>query len=210
MINYIFENRCFICNKQTENDFFCSSCLEDFNFIPYKNFIKYNDNFYFDEVFTLLENNEVLKKAIHLYKFGNIRKLSVFFSKLILKRYKKSFFDKYDYVVPVPLHKKKLKKRGFNQTKKILSEFLEEEKIFNFAFRARNTKQQSLIKSREERKKNIFNVFEIEYDKINLIKNKKILLFDDIFTTGTTLNELAKTFFYSEAQKIDILIIGVS
>ncbi len=211
MIKYILGNSCYICdNKINCNDLICDNCLNDITYIPYINFINSNGNFYFNNVYTLLEYNDILKKIIHLYKFENIRSLSKLLSELILKRYSLEFFNQYDYIVPVPLHNKKFKKRGFNQTLKILQEFIDEDKLFNAVFKIKNTKQQSLTKSKLERKENLENIFDIEIKEIKHIKNKNILLFDDIFTTGATLNAIAKPFFYSMANKIDILTIGVS
>lgn len=211
MIKYILGSKCHICeNKINNNNIICDNCLSNIVNIPYINFIKSNDNFYFNNVYTLLEYNDILKKIIHLYKFENIRSLSKLLSELILKRYSLEFFNQYDYIIPVPLHNKKLKKRGFNQTLKILEEFIDKDKVFNAVFKVRNTKQQSLTKSKLERKENLKNIFEIEAGKIKHIKNKNILLFDDILTTGSTLNAMAKPFFYSMANKIDILTIGGS
>ena len=211
MIKYILGNQCLICeNKIINSSMICDVCFNNFVYIPYTNFIKSNGDFYFDDVYTLMEYNDILKRVIHLYKFENFRSFSKLLGKLIMKRYDENFFNQYDYIVPVPLHDKKLKKRGFNQTLRVLEEFIDKDKIFTGVFKTKNTRQQSLTKSKTERKENLKNIFEIEKEKIKHIKNKNILLFDDIFTTGATLNAMAKPFFYSMANKIDILTIGVS
>jgi competence protein ComFC len=211
MLKYIIGNQCYICNNtlNTEN-LICNNCLDKLVHIPEINFIESNDNFYFNKVYSILENNDALKNIIHLYKFNNIRSFSLLLSNLILKRYSLEFFNNYDFIVPVPLHNKKLRKRGFNQTTKILENIVDKNHIFMDVFKTKNTKQQSLVKSRKEREENLKNIFEINDDKIALIKNKNILLFDDIFTTGSTLNSMAKPFFYSMASRIDVLTIGVS
>jgi len=211
MIKYILGNRCYTCNNKNNTDsLICNLCFDEIKYIPELNFICESGDFYFDSVYSLLEYNYMLKKIIHLYKFENIRSFSSLLARLILKRYKKEFFDEYDFIVPVPLHNKKLKKRGFNQTIKILQEFIENERIFTDIFKIRNTLQQSLLNSKKERKENLKNIFEIKENRIKHIRNKKILLFDDIFTTGATLNAMAKPFFYSMVDKIDVLTVGVS
>lgn len=210
MIKYILGIECPICNKQLDNKIICNTCLKQIKFIPEKNHIESSNNFYFNKFYTLLEFNKTLKKIIHLYKFENKRKISLVLSEIIQTRYDLDFFKEYDFIVPIPLHDKKFKKRGFNQTIKVLEQFIDQEHIFTDILKVKNTKQQSLLNSREERKANLKNIFEIPKSKIPIIKDKKILLFDDIFTTGATLNAIAKPFFYSLAKEVNVLTIGVS
>jgi len=210
MLNYILGVECPICNSALDNDIICNNCINKIKYIPKLNYIHNNGDFYFTKFHTLLEFNDILKKIIHLYKFENKRKFSKLLSDLIQKRYDLSFFEQYDYIIPVPLHNKKLRKRGFNQTIEVLKKIIDEKYIFTEIFKVKASKQQSLVKSREERKENLKDIFEIPKESIKLIENKRILLFDDIFTTGATLNSFAQPFYYSMAKEIHVLTIGVS
>lgn len=113
-----------------------------------------------------------------------------------------SFADTFDCIVPVPVTEKRLKERGFNQS------FIIAEEIAKIAGREighavllkkKNTKDQYSL-TREERKKNVKGVFAIQ-DK-DRIKGKKILLVDDLFTTGYTAREAAVTLLRSHAGEV--------
>ena len=99
--------------------------------------------------------------------------------------------ESYDYITAVPIHKKKLKVRGYNQAE-LLAEYISEQINIPYCTilkRTVNTKPQNAL-SKKERVTNIKNAFSL-IDNID-IKNKSILIVDDIFTTGTTINECCK------------------
>jgi competence protein ComFC len=112
---------------------------------------------------------------------------------------------KFDYILFVPLHKKRLRKRGFNQSQKI-AKYLG--KVVGIAVvdaigRKKNTKRLYNL-TKEERKKELKNVFIMKNIKQNL-KNKNILLIDDIFTTGTTVNEISKILKLNGVNKVYVM-----
>ena len=101
-------------------------------------------------------------------------------------------------LVAVPLHKKKLKKRGFNQCELIsleLSKLMNIPCNFKLIKRIKNTKSMYNLK-RHERIENLKDAFEVDKKEFH---NKKLLIIDDIVTTGTTLGEMIK-----ELKKNDI------
>lgn len=96
-----------------------------------------------------------------------------------------------DLIVPVPLHPRRYAERGFNQAERIanqLGRFLVIP-VFSLLTRSRSTAQQARL-SRDERKKNVVNAFRCK--KPEQVKGKIILLVDDVFTTGSTLQECAQ------------------
>lgn len=99
---------------------------------------------------------------------------------------------KADYILYVPLHKKRLKKRGFNQSERIASRLSEvlDIPVLDCIERVKNTKRLYNM-NKINREKELKNGFSIK-ENINLIKNKSIILIDDIFTTGSTVNEISK------------------
>ncbi len=206
-MNFILKEKCIVCVKDSSKNI-CNNCISKLSYFPEKNFISKSQNNYFQNFYSVLNYNSTLKEIIHHYKFDNFRKLSLFFSDLISKRFKDDFFDKYDYVIPVPLHEKKYKKRGFNQSELIISNIVPKEKICLDVYRTKNTLQQSILKNKEERKENLQNSF---YISSNLkIKDKSFIIFDDIYTTGSTINALAQVLYFSKAKTIDAMTIGVS
>lgn len=110
--------------------------------------------------------------------------------------------------IPVPLHKLRLKERGFNQSlllAKILAADLGIQLDYLSLTRKRHTRAQTGLK-KEERKKNVKDAFSVIYPDI--IKDKKILLVDDVFTTGHTLNECARTLKKSKAVFVACLTLA--
>ncbi|MBI4709456.1 MAG: ComF family protein [Candidatus Portnoybacteria bacterium] len=117
-------------------------------------------------------------------------------------------------LIPVPLHKKRLLWRGFNQAGLIALKINEDFKIpvlNNLIFRSRHTPPQMEIKNNLEREKNIFSAFRLNSNfdlKNNPIKNNVVILIDDICTTGSTLNECAKILKPLKPKEIWGLVIA--
>ncbi len=99
----------------------------------------------------------------------------------------------FDYILYVPLHKKRERKRGFNQSKIIANQLGKElgVEVLDILERSKNTRRLFEL-DEKERKQELKNVFKISKD-IENYRNKKVLLIDDIFTTGSTVNEIAKS-----------------
>ena len=109
---------------------------------------------------------------------------------------------KYDYILYVPLHKNRERKRGFNQSK-LIAKYLGNMtniEVLNCIKRSKNTSRLFNLKN-EERIKELKNAFTVD-DKIGVCKNKNIVLIDDIFTTGSTANEISKILKCNEVNSI--------
>ena len=110
--------------------------------------------------------------------------------------------------MPVPISRKRLKTRGYNQCYLIAKEI---SKILNINLendvlvKKKNNKVQSTL-NKNEREKNVQSVYKL-LNK-NKVKNKKILLIDDIYTTGSTVNECSKELCVAGAKVVDIFTIA--
>lgn len=150
--------------------------------------------------------NPILKEAIHTFKYKGIKDLSLPLAFLLTQKLRR-FFQKQkknrnyesslDWtLVPVPLTNSKRRKRGFNQAE-ILAQHLA--KIFAIPIKTdiikkvKDTKAQMEIDNRKLRKKNLRNAFSLNQKQANNLRERKIILVDDVATTGATLNECAKT-----------------
>jgi len=123
---------------------------------------------------------------------------------------KSDFFDGIDYIVPVPLHPKKLRKRGFNQSEVVASGIASVTKIpieSRNLFRTKANVTQTR-KGIFERWKNTEGIFKLRDNK--LFANKHILLFDDVLTTGSTLEACIVGLLDSPNIKISVLTIAVA
>jgi ComF family protein len=144
-----------------------------------------------------------LKGAIQRFKYNSETHLGKPFGGLLLHFIQKMFHKMDEYIIiPVPLHKKKLRERGYNQSlllAKILSKKLRLKLDYLSFIRIRYTQNQAGLR-RIDRRKNVKDAFSVT--DVKAIKAKKILLVDDVFTTGFTLNECAKSLKESGAAEI--------
>jgi len=145
-----------------------------------------------------------LKKAINLFKFHGIKRLS---EPLSAKIYNMDL-PEVDMVMPVPLYKKRLRERGFNQSAllgKYLAKRLEVPLNLSLLVRNRDTRPQVGL-SAKERKKNIRNAFEIKGE--GMIRGRRVLLIDDVFTTGATARECSKVLRKAGANEVFVITLS--
>lgn len=112
----------------------------------------------------------------------------------LLRNFRFETGEKFDYLVPVPLHFYRENWRGFNQAEevaKVMGKKMKME-VLNGLKRNRRTKQQALILDREARALNVKGAFEIRKDLGKGLAGKKILLVDDVFTSGADMRECTK------------------
>lgn len=150
------------------------------------------NNFCFDEGFAVYVYKDFPREAILRFKFGDMYKYAEYFGYTMARYADISDIPFVDYVVPVPIHEWKLLKRGYNQSLLLAQVYAREreEDCVELLVRVKNTKPQNKL-SRNERDKNIKGAFALKDEKIDL-KGKSVLLIDDIFTTGSTINECAR------------------
>ncbi len=119
-------------------------------------------------------------------------------------------YNKVDIILPIPLHKNREKKRGYNQSEWIakgLSEILKIPIDTLSIYRNVNTKTQTK-KTKEERWDNVESIFSIK--KTDNLVNKHILIVDDIITTGSTIESCSHTVLSIPNTKVSIVTIGVA
>lgn len=150
-----------------------------------------------------------VQHLIHQLKYKGKKEVGVSVGKLYGQELKASDnFNLIDIIVPVPLHKKKLRKRGYNQSQYFaegLSQTMNVDTDCKSLFRALASETQTR-KSRFNRWKNVESVFQLK-DSISLI-GKHILLVDDVITTGATLEACAHTLLQIPGVKISIVTIA--
>ncbi|NLO89876.1 MAG: ComF family protein [Clostridia bacterium] len=145
----------------------------------------------------------VLKEALFNLKFRGDRKLAVPLGRILGSKLKSSLeHQRIDVVIPVPMHHKRLKERGFNQSILIAREVAKEIKkpIFeNILQKNVNTVPQVQLSVRQ-RKSNPINSFVVK-DRA-MVKGKVVLLIDDVLTTGTTVSECARELLKAGAEEV--------
>lgn len=165
---------------------------------------------YFDYHIKIFRYENIIRDKIIDYKFNEKAYLYKTFEKMILKTKKTySFLKKYDIILYVPMFKKHKLIRGYNQSELIarkISDTLGITLEKNNLAKVINTKKQSTL-TKSERERNVKNAFKLKNPE--KIKDKKIILFDDIYTTGSTVNECSKILKKAGAAEIVILTIAV-
>ena len=212
ILNLIYPPKCGICGN-TSKEFLCNKCKLKLKEYELKNkkikVLSKNKERYIDEIYSIFEYKELIRELILNYKFNNKPYLYKTFSKIILNNEKIcGFLKSYDIIIPVPIHKKKRRKRGYNQTELIAKEITKKLDIkveSNVLIKKINTRSQSEL-SKSDRKNNIKGVFNVI--KQERIINKNIIIFDDIYTTGSTVLECAKILKEAGANKIGVLAIA--
>lgn len=223
-LDVLFPIECLSCGE--EGSFLCQHCFEDLELNKKQdcpkchketklgNFCKEcaNTSRLNGIIVSASYENDLLQKAIHSLKYKYIEDLAKPLAKILISGLENTLFkEKIDneyLILPIPLHKKKQRERGFNQAK-LLS--LEVAKYFrltclnNVISRIKKTKSQMSLNP-IYRRKNIKGAFVC--DKPELIKNKKIILVDDVCTTSSTLEECAKAFYDFKPREIWGLVLA--
>jgi len=150
--------------------------------------------------------DEALRALIHAYKYDRAIAAEATIEKIIHK-----YLDGFDLaralqgnavIVPIPLHRNRLRQRGFNQADfiaDILSERLGAPVFKEAIKRIKDTPHQTTTRSKEERARSLSHSFELNEDSI---KGKSVILVDDVYTSGATMNEAAKTLKKGGAKTI--------
>lgn len=163
-----------------------------------------NKRFYFDRAISCIEYCDKSKVLVLSLKYYGNTYMARYIAQIM--RDKLDFEQiSADYIIPVPLHKKRMKIRGFNQSEKIsryLSDLIKIP-LIDCIKRNRNTKRLYSL-NKLQREKELKNAFEVK-DRSEKIKGKKVLLIDDIFTTGTTVNEISKKLRIYGVEEIVVL-----
>jgi len=186
---------CVVCDKEAmvQNQI-CENCKQDFSF---------------DNVFVMSKYEGLVKQLISALKFDYIEDIAQKLAELFVQSVDKAdLADKLNkqLILPIPLHKKRYLERGFNQSELIAAEIA---KLLNMQFnkvgldRIKNTKQQANL-NKEQRINNMKDAFCASIDQIPEI----VYLFDDVFTTGQTMNEAAKALKQAGAKRVNVLVLA--
>ncbi|MCX7746378.1 MAG: ComF family protein [Clostridia bacterium] len=215
MIKLIFPPKCIFCGNlleiQTEVEI-CSFCYEKIPFVKEAIIEVGNMPFidhFLDGVVCTCQYTGIIKDSLQKYKFqqksGYFRALGFLLAKKV-KEVTSSI--KFDIIISVPLHHSKESARGYNQSRliaSVLSRQINVAEKSTLISRVKNTESQSLLK-RTDRFQNINNAFAVNHPES--IKDKTILLIDDILTTGATLNECGKILKMAGAKAVFAAVIA--
>lgn len=209
--NLIYPQTCGICGKLAPNSL-CKKCEIELKKQSENEIIQNGEEIedkYFNEIMYIFKYEGQIRKIILDYKFNEKSYIYLTFVNFLLKN-KKIFenIKNYDTIIPVPISKKRLKTRGYNQSLLIARKIAEQtnlELVNNCLIKTKNIIEQSKL-NKEDRMQNIQGVYELKNKQ--LIENKNVLLIDDIYTTGSTVNECSKILRQGNPNKIGILVLA--
>lgn len=196
LLDLLFPNRCLHCNRIIGgDDLVCGLCFDQIYFTHHQflenNLLKETCKLLFpiENAFALMqfEKESLSRKIVHQLKYSSREKVGKTLADWVTERIDFGE-EKPDLLVPVPLHPKKMKERGYNQLHLFTEALAENFKIpFDHEVIKRNFyKKAQATKNKVERTKTE-NLFSLHKD----IKNQHILLIDDVFTTGNTMSSVA-------------------
>ena len=150
-----------------------------------------------------------LQQAIHLFKFEKKKIFAPHLMHLIKAHIPiDCCIADYDFILPVPIHKKRLRERGFNQATLLAKGIAQAEGVpvlTDTLVRHRHTVAQSSL-GVEARQHNIIGAFEIPNPEV--IRDKRLLIVDDVFTTGATIREAVNELWKADPAEVDVLTLA--
>lgn len=229
LLNFFFPENCKVCQKTLGNNdvLVCSECFQKLpfikiycrrcgnpleesltNYLPNKaiSYCSYCETkkLYFDEAFVAFAYKPPISEWIKELKFGGNFSLGYKLG-ILLKKVLKDQIPEVDLIIPLPLSLKRLRERGFNQSFLLTWGFLEKKPSDKFLKRILHTKVQTEL-SQKERWENVKNAFLATSE----VKEKSILVIDDVMTTGATLNEASKALKNKGANKVYVMVLARS
>jgi ComF family protein len=210
-------SRCLICHNKSEKQIICQGCK---SLVTHAKFscetcgVKLSSQQkqcghcqtsppIFTRTYSAVEYKEPVDAWVKSLKFGKNLAMSRLFAEIMQEK-AKNIEGKYVFM-PVPLHKSRLRLRGYNQAYEIAKELtkLTGRKLDNSLKRQKKTQMQAQLKFKQ-RAKNVKNAFGLKGE----LKHKKIVLIDDVMTSGNTLRECAKVLKKAGAKDINVLVFA--
>lgn len=229
-LDYLFPPSCLLCGAQElyqSGCLICKECIDSISFVTHPLCLRCGRPFlteserdhvcgecltqkkYLTIVRALCRYEGTVEKMIHQFKYKQKFAVAPIF-KLLLDFYSSEDmnFYSYDLFIPVPLHPARLRQRGFNQAV-LWGEMLK--KKYNVPLKRMALKRTvgtlpQVTLQGKTRRENVKNAFKVSDS--TLVNDKAILLLDDVYTTGATMNECARVLKESGASRVDGFVIA--
>lgn len=206
---FVYPLRCALCDcsiRYDEGASLCSPCAASLNPVEADFTAPHLAHAWFDRARSVYPFEGRLRDALHGFKYGERFDLTKYLARVLEGEVRKMEWP--DVIVPVPLHPKRLRSRGFNQSVIVARPLAKRLGItFDVETLVRATDPGPQVeRERKERIKAVKGIFAVKNPRA--IKGKNVLLIDDVLTTGATVNECARVLKKSGATRVDILTIA--
>lgn len=213
------ENQKYLCEKcfkklLINSEFYCPICLKRNGFENFKKCVHSDKSSHLDFLgFATYYEDPAIRNLIHNFKYNFAEQIKWTIKDILIAYLNKTFKDDWQnyIIIPIPLHKTRFNWRGFNQSEKIgslLASYYNISLINNVLIRNKKTEAQAKIQNREKRQENLKEAFNISRKSNFNLQNKSIILLDDVYTSGATLEEAAKVLKSAGAKRIIGLVIA--
>lgn len=215
-LDIFYPNHCELCQHDLQSDekFICLKCMYDLPYIQNIAIQQTSLDFLFQgraavehihSLFNFQSGNQI-QHILHLIKYKKKTKMAEHLGAKLAEQIQAS--DSYDYVVPVPLHPKKMRKRGYNQATLIakgIAKHIKADLNEKLLKRVEHNPSQTTV-TKFERWNNVRDVFRLARPK--LLQNKHVLLVDDVLTTGATIEACLKQLLQVEGCKVSVATLA--
>ena len=227
IIRCVYPRRCVFCDEILEIDdknYVCEKCSSETEWISGKVCEKCGMpiNYFgmcirckktkrhFDTAYSVYRYEGKVRRSIHRLKYNKRGSYARFYGKEMAHFADLENIPYVDYVVPVPISKSRLRKRGYNQCELLARAYCKARKqvYLDILKRTKRTKPQNKL-NLDQRKSNVKGAFKIKDTKFDL-HNKSFLIIDDIFTTGSTADECAKILKNAGAKEVYVFCLSIS
>lgn len=200
ILDLIFPPKCILCQRllSREETDLCHICRTDT-----EDFTKANHKISFVAGWTALwYYRDKVRHSLLLYKFHNHRSFGPVYGKMLAMKLSEQPFCDYDILTWVPVSRQRRWKRGYDQVELIARTIGQERSTpaVSVLHKVRNPEPQSRLSDVSQRKANVLGAFAVQDPK--LVAGKRILLLDDIITTGATVSECARVLQTAGAQEV--------
>ena len=203
----------YCCSCQANGPLLCDSCYqlveffwqEDLKWQVAANF----EQLYFDELRVLAKFKPPLSKLIKALKYQHHARAAKFLGQMLFFNSSLNF-QQFDLITFTPIHPSKLHRRTYNQSQLMAEELAlwSQQAVANVLERLKPGRAQASISDRQERLTRINGVFAVRPDWQNQLAGKKILLIDDVITTGATANQLSRQLKQAGANWVTVLAVA--
>lgn len=202
LLKFIFPPFCVCCKKS--GSALCEKCYQLIHFNLQPSISTKNNCQFLDQTFVLSAYQPPVSQLIKALKYQRVRVVS---DTLVELLYLHLAFPSFDLITSAPISRKRVNERGFNQAQ-LISEKLGlmlNKPTEQLLIKIKDTKKQAQS-NYQQRLSNLNDCFQVDQKFKNLVENSAILIVDDVISTGSTLNECAKTLKMTGAKKV----IGVA
>jgi ComF family protein len=229
LVDFCYPPACAACRAECETgEFLCAACLDQFRALEsaagcercgmplaYDGapcpFCNDRGIRYYRRLLRLGTFSDPLKTLIHQLKYNSRWSLAERLADRLMEQERvRTLLNDTDVIAAVPLHRWKQFRRGYNQADLIAERLSQKmhKPLVRPAIRVRNTESQTHLRSRQERLQNLRNAFRLINPK--LIADKRVLVIDDVTTTGATLQSLARTLKRAKPANLSALVVAIA